>query len=71
MTFINDLSPHVISVPEIWTLAVKILNKQSWTADRGGPPAWWLDEGLMTPHNNKKAPSYKMLHKVSNLARSC
>jgi hypothetical protein len=28
-----------------------ILNKQSRTADKGGPPAWGLGEVLTTPHH--------------------
>ena len=31
-----------------------MLNKQSWTADRGGPPAWGLVEGLTTPRCKKE-----------------
>ena len=30
-----------------------MLNKQSWTTNRGGPPAWWLVEGLTTAHRKK------------------
>jgi hypothetical protein len=33
----------------IWRVAANILNKQSWTADTGGPPAWGLGGGLTTP----------------------
>jgi hypothetical protein len=29
------------------------LNKQSWTADEGEPPAWGLGVGLTTPHRKK------------------
>jgi len=36
--------------PPIWRVAVNILNKQSQTADRGGPPAWGMGEVLTTPH---------------------
>ena len=35
--------------PPIWSLAANKLNKQSWTADKGGPVAWGLGEGLTTP----------------------
>ena len=31
-----------------------MLNKQPWTADRGGPPASGLVEGLKTPHRKKE-----------------
>ena len=31
-----------------------MLNKQLWTADRGGPPAWGLVEGLTTPLHKKE-----------------
>ena len=31
-----------------------MLNKQPWTAARGGPPAWGLVEGLTTPHRKKE-----------------
>ena len=37
-----------------WRVAVNMLNKQPWTADRGGPPAWGLVEGLTTPHHKKE-----------------
>ena len=30
-----------------------MLNQQSWTADRGGPQAWVLVQGLTTPHRKK------------------
>jgi hypothetical protein len=29
-----------------------ILNKQSWTADKAGPPGWGLGEVLTVPHRN-------------------
>ena len=32
---------------------MNILNKQPWTANRGGPPAWGLVKGLTTPHLKK------------------
>ena len=31
-----------------------MLNKQPWTADSGGPPAWGLVEGLTTLHRKKE-----------------
>ena len=37
-----------------WRVAANMLNKQPWTADRGGPPAWGLVEGLTTPHRKKE-----------------
>ena len=39
---------------QIWRVAANMLNKQSWTADRGDPPAWGLVEGLTTPHYKKE-----------------
>jgi hypothetical protein len=39
---------------QFWTVAANILNKQSWTADRGGPPACGLGVGLTTPHRKNK-----------------
>ena len=32
--------------PPIWRVAANKLNKQSRTADKGGPPAWGLGEML-------------------------
>ena len=37
-----------------WRVAANMLNKQPWTADRGGPPAWGLVEGLTTPRRKKE-----------------
>jgi hypothetical protein len=34
---------------QTWRVAANILNKQSRTADRGGPPACGLGEGLKSP----------------------
>jgi hypothetical protein len=39
--------------PPIWRAAANILNKQSRTADKGGPPAWGLGEVLTTPPRQK------------------
>ena len=39
---------------QTWRVAANMLNKQSWTANRGGPPAWGLVEGLTTPHHKKE-----------------
>jgi hypothetical protein len=36
--------------PPILMVAANILNRQSRTADTGGPPAWGLDEALKTPY---------------------
>jgi hypothetical protein len=38
---------------QIWRVAAKILNKQSRTADKVGPPAWGLDVGLQTAQHKK------------------
>jgi hypothetical protein len=38
---------------QIWRVAANILNKQSRTADKGGPPSWGLGVGLTTPHRKK------------------
>jgi len=37
----------------VWSVTVNLLNKQSQTADKGGPPAWGLNVGLQTPHHKK------------------
>ena len=37
----------------MWRIAANILNKQSWTAKRGGPPACGLVEVLTTPPREK------------------
>ena len=37
-----------------WRVAANMLNKQPWTADRGGPPAWGLVEVLTTPTVKKR-----------------
>ena len=39
---------------QIWRVSANMLNKQSWAADRGSPPAWGLDEGLTIPHRKKE-----------------
>jgi hypothetical protein len=39
---------------QIWKVAANILNKQSRTADRGGPPAKRLGVGLTTPRLKNK-----------------
>ena len=35
---------------QIWRIAANMLNRQSRTVVRGGPPAWGLVERLTTPH---------------------
>ena len=40
--------------PPIWRVAVKILNKQSQTADKGWSCSLGLDEVLTTPHRKKR-----------------
>ena len=39
--------------PLIWRVAANKLNKQSWTADKGCPPAWGLGEVLTKPSREK------------------
>jgi hypothetical protein len=39
--------------PPIRRVAANISNKQSRTADKGGPPAWGLGEVLTSPHRKK------------------
>jgi hypothetical protein len=36
---------------QIWRVAVNILNKQLWTANKQGLSAWGLGSGLTTPNN--------------------
>jgi hypothetical protein len=55
---------------QIWRVAVSILNKQSWTDDKGAPPAWRVGEGLTTPHHKNPA-CYEMLQRAAELADSC
>jgi hypothetical protein len=47
--------------PSIWRVAANKLNKQSRTADEGGPAAWGLGEVLTTPLR-KKNPVMKHSH---------
>jgi len=49
--------------PPIWRVAANKLNKQPRTADKGGPPAWGLDEVLTTPLRKKKE-MLRITHKV-------
>ena len=34
--------------PPVWRVVANILNKQSWTTDKDGPPAWGLGEVVTT-----------------------
>jgi hypothetical protein len=38
---------------QLWREAANILNKQSQTADKGGPSAWGLGVRLTTPHHKE------------------
>jgi hypothetical protein len=38
---------------QLCRLATSIFNKQPGTDNRGGPPAWELSVGLITPHRKK------------------
>ena len=46
-------------LPQIWTVAASILNKQARTPDKGGPPAWGVGE-VLTPPNLRNLSSYEM-----------
>ena len=37
----------------MWRVAANILNKQSRTADKCGPPGWELGEVRTSPHHRK------------------
>jgi len=51
VTKYGSLSPrHGASSGYGWRVSANILNKQSRTADKGGPPAWGLGEVLTTFH---------------------
>jgi hypothetical protein len=39
---------------QMWRIAVNILNKQSWTADKGLSSSLGLGMGLTTPHHKNK-----------------
>jgi hypothetical protein len=45
--------------PPIWRVAANILNKQSRTTEKGGPPARELGEVVTIPHR-KDIPGYEM-----------
>jgi hypothetical protein len=48
---------------QIWRVTVNVLNKQSWSADRGGPSAWGVGTGLKTLYS-KSLPCQEMLHET-------
>ena len=52
--------------PPMCRVTANLLHKQSWTADRGGPPAWRYREVLTTPRR-VNLPCYDTLLKVSDL----
>jgi len=56
---------------QISRILPKILDKQSRTADRGGPLALWLGVGLTTPYCKRNLTRYELLHSVSDLPGSC
>jgi hypothetical protein len=50
---------------QVWRVAVNILNRQSRTAYKGGPPAWRLGVRLTT--NRKKYTCYERSQEASDL----
>jgi len=58
---------------QAWRAAANILNKQSLTAVRGGPPVCEFGGKLTTAHRKTRARahthtlSYEMLHRASDL----
>jgi hypothetical protein len=42
---------------QLWRVAENALNKQPWTAKKGGHQAWGLVMGLTTPHHKNKIVS--------------
>jgi hypothetical protein len=56
---------------ETLRIASNTLDKQSRTADRGGPLALWLGVGLTTPYCKRNLTRYELLHSVSDLPGSC
>jgi len=54
---------------QIWRVAANILNKQTRTADMGGPPDWGLGEGEQL--NVKKQLVTKCHTRPRNWAGSC
>jgi len=56
---------------QIWRLAVNILNKQFWTANKGWSSNLGVREWANTHHSKKKKPAcYKMLHRASQTLMS-
>jgi hypothetical protein len=51
--------------PLMWSVAANILNKQLRTAETGSPPAWALDEVLITPHR-KNVSCYEPFTKLQD-----
>jgi hypothetical protein len=60
------LRSRMEELPQIWRIAANILNKQSPTAGKGGPPAWWLGEVLKSPHR-KNVSCYEPFTKSGHL----
>jgi hypothetical protein len=52
---------------QIRMVAANILNKQSWTADRGWPSSFGVERGANNPHC--KIICYKMFYRASDLDR--
>jgi len=52
--------------PPIWRVAANILNKQSWTADNGCPPAWGSGE-VVTTAQGKNVSCREMFTRASDL----
>ena len=46
--------------PQVWRVDANILNNQSRTAEKGGPPVWCLGDELTNPHR-KIISRYEML----------
>jgi hypothetical protein len=51
---------------QIWRVAANILNKQSWTADKGDLPAWGLGVGIT---HSKKSISLRNVLQGLRLGR--
>jgi hypothetical protein len=63
---------------QTWRIAMNILNKQSWTADKersSTSVAGWEANNASLQKKNKKKVSYEMLHRVTDFDlfdfRSC
>jgi hypothetical protein len=44
----------------IWKIAANILNKQLWTAEKGGTPVCEVGAGLTTPYRKEKEACYEI-----------